>query len=62
MPIMNGSETIQVIKSRWESIKIIGTSVENANEKNMKNKGADAFLLKDFLPEQLYQTIIDLVN
>jgi CheY-like chemotaxis protein len=64
MPIMDGSETIQVIKSRseWKAIKIIGISVEEENEKKMIDKGADGFISKHYLPENLYQVIIDITK
>lgn len=57
MPIMDGAEAIEKIKSRWDSIKIIGYSSDNINKDIMLEKGADVFLPKSCDSNQLVASI-----
>ena len=64
MPIMNGIEATQIIKSKYPQIKIIMLTVFD-NDENIFNAikaGADGYLLKEVNPKDLHQGIIDTLN
>ena len=64
MPIMNGIEATQIIKSKYPQIKIIMLTVFD-NDENIFNAikaGADGYLLKEANPKDLHQGIIDTIN
>ena len=64
MPIMNGIEATQIIKSKYPQIKIIMLTVFD-NDENIFNAikaGADGYLLKEVNPKDLHQGIIDTIN
>ena len=62
MPVMDGPQTVEVIKLMWPKIKLLGFSFNSDNRELMMEKGADAFLLKSCAPEQLRKAIKHLVN
>ena len=64
MPIMNGIEATQIIKSKYPQIKIIMLTVFD-NDENIFNAikaGADGYLLKEVNPKDLHQGIIDTLS
>ena len=64
MPVMNGIEATQIIKSKYPQIKIIMLTVFD-NDENIFNAikaGADGYLLKEVNPKDLHQGIIDTLN
>ena len=64
MPVMNGIEATQIIKSKYPQIKIIMLTVFD-NDENIFNAikaGADGYLLKEVNPKDLHQGIIDTIN
>jgi DNA-binding NarL/FixJ family response regulator len=62
MPNMDGCEAAKEIKSNWDTIKIIGFSIDKENKNKMINNGADLFLEKTCPTLELYQAIIDLTS
>jgi DNA-binding NarL/FixJ family response regulator len=61
MPIMNGIEATQIIKTKFPQIKIIMLTVFD-NDENIFNAikaGADGYLLKEVSPKDLHQGILD---
>ena len=61
MPELNGIEATQIIKNKYPQIKIIMFTVFD-NDENIFNAikaGADGYLLKDVLPKELHQGIIE---
>lgn len=64
MPIMNGIEATQIIKSKFPQIKIIMLTVFD-NDENIFNAikaGADGYLLKEVNPKDLHQGILETLN
>ncbi|WP_110358359.1 response regulator transcription factor [Arenibacter sp. ARW7G5Y1] len=64
MPILDGIETTERIKTRYPQIKIVMLTVFD-NDENIFNAikvGADGYLLKDVDPDTLYKGILDTLN
>jgi DNA-binding NarL/FixJ family response regulator len=64
MPVLNGIEATQIIKTKFPQIKIIMLTVFD-NDENIFNAikaGADGYLLKEVNPKDLQQGIIDTLN
>lgn len=64
MPIMNGIEATQIIKTKYPQIKIIMLTVFD-NDENIFNAikaGADGYLLKEVNPKDLHQGILETLN
>lgn len=64
MPIMNGIETTEKVKTRDPSIKIIMLTVFDNDENIFKaiKAGADGYFLKEVNPQELYNGIIETMN
>jgi len=64
MPILNGIETTEIIKSKYPQIKIIMLTVFD-NDENIFNAikaGADGYLLKEINAKDLHDGILDTLN
>ncbi|MEM6515154.1 MAG: response regulator transcription factor [Bacteroidota bacterium] len=64
MPVLNGIETTEIIKSKYPQIKIIMLTVFD-NDENIFNAikaGADGYLLKEINAQDLHDGIIDTLN
>ena len=64
MPVMNGIEATQIIKTKYPQIKIIMLTVFD-NDENIFNAikaGADGYLLKEVNPKDLHQGILETLN
>ncbi len=61
MPVMNGIQATEAVKSRFPQIKIIMLTVFDNDENIFKSikAGADGYLLKEVNPADLYQGICD---
>lgn len=61
MPIKNGIETTEIVKSRFPQIKIIMLTVFDNDENIFKSikAGADGYLLKEVNPEELHHAITE---
>ncbi len=59
MPVMDGVEATQIIKSRWPGIKVIGLSMFDESERGARMREADAddYVSKSAPPEQLIEAI-----
>ncbi|MBF0343405.1 MAG: response regulator [Nitrospirae bacterium] len=55
MPDMDGFELLSTIRNKWPSLKVVVMTGYGTDETNVKSVelGADVFLKKPFLPEQL---------
>lgn len=62
MPVMNGCETIRILKREHPTIKIIGYSMEMSKEREMIRCGADAFLSKNSSRECIIECISRLLE
>ncbi len=64
MPIMNGIQATEIIKSKYPHIKIIMLTVFDNDEHifNAIKAGADGYLLKEVNPKDLYDGIVDTLN
>src|SRR5690606_9548465 len=64
MPVLNGIETTEIVKQKYQHIKIIMLTVFD-NDENIFNAikaGADGYLLKDVNPQTLHSGIRDTLN
>lgn len=64
MPVLNGIETTELVKSKYPHIKIVMLTVFD-NDENIFNAikaGADGYLLKEINPKELYLGIKDTLN
>ncbi|MDC7240143.1 MAG: response regulator transcription factor [Spirochaetales bacterium] len=64
MPEMNGVEAVEIIKKRFPSIKVIMLTTFDDEEYiyNALNGGADGYLLKNTVPEELISSIEAAMN
>lgn len=64
MPIMNGIDATEKVKSKYPNIKIIMLTVFDNDENIFKaiKAGADGYLLKEVNPKDLHQGILDTLN
>lgn len=64
MPVKNGIETTEIVKSRFPQIKIIMLTVFDNDENIFKSikAGADGYLLKEVNPEELHHAILEILN
>ncbi len=61
MPVLDGIETVNIIKQKYPHIKVIMLTVFD-NDENIFNAirvGADGYLLKEVSAEKLYRSIIE---
>ena len=58
MPMMDGLEATQRIKSQWPKVKIIILTLHSQCRQQALAAGADAFLLKGGTTESLWNTIL----
>ncbi len=60
MPVMNGFETVQQLKERWESIKILvlTTFMDELYVCKMIRYGANGYLSKDCDPEEIKRALV----
>ena len=56
-PVVDGLETIRLIKSRWPQVRIVVLTMYAARRAAALAAGADAFLLKGCLAHDLLQAI-----
>lgn len=64
MPVLNGIETVEIVKQKYPQIKIIMLTVFDNDENIFKaiKAGADGYLLKDVNPRVLYEGIKETLN
>ncbi|HPF96997.1 MAG: response regulator transcription factor [Flavobacteriaceae bacterium] len=64
MPVLNGIETVEIVKQKYPQIKIIMLTVFDNDENIFKaiKAGADGYLLKDVNPKVLYEGIKETLN
>lgn len=60
MPVMDGLQATQIIKSRWPQIKVIVLTIYISYRPGAQQVGADAFLIKGCSTEMLLSTICSL--
>lgn len=60
MPIMDGLQATQIIKSRWPQIKVIILTIYISYRSQAQQVGADAFFVKGCSTEMLTSTICSL--
>jgi len=60
MPVMNGFETVQMLKERWEGIKILvlTTFMDELYVCKMIRYGANGYLSKDCDPEEIKRALV----
>ncbi len=64
MPVLNGIETTEIIKTKYPQIKVVMLTVFD-NDENIFNAikaGADGYLLKEIKPQDLYNGILETLN
>lgn len=61
MPVMNGYDTLEIIKLRWPQSKVVIFSSEDPNlfKGKMINRGANAFFYKSMDMDLLHEAILD---
>ena len=61
MPVKNGIESTEIVKSRFPQIKIIMLTVFDNDENIFKSikAGADGYLLKEVSPDEIYNAIVE---
>lgn len=61
MPVKNGIEATEIVKSRFPQIKIIMLTVFDNDENIFKSikAGADGYLLKEISPDEIYNAIVE---
>ena len=57
MPIMDGLEVTQIIKSRWPQIRVVILTIYTDYKYQASQAGADAFLIKGCPMEEMISTI-----
>lgn len=57
MPVMDGLQATQIIKSRWPQIKVIVLTLYADYQSQAHQVGADAFLIKGCPMEEMTSTI-----
>jgi DNA-binding NarL/FixJ family response regulator len=62
MPVMDGLETTQIVKTRWGQIKILILSMYTDSQVDVLAAGADSFLAKGCSLETLVSAIHSLIN
>ena len=62
MPKMDGLEATRLIKSSWPQIKIIILSIYPDYQAAALAAGADAFICKSDLPEELREVLAEIVQ
>ena len=64
MPVMDGFETVKLLKKHWPQLKIIAhSSILDHNARNkMKKNGADLFLVKNDKIVEMAEAIWQVVN
>ena len=62
MPEMNGLDATRLIKSKWPRIKIIILSMYLEFKLEALSAGADSFVSKSDLPDQLRETLKDITG
>ena len=62
MPGMNGLDATRLIKARWPQIKIIILSMYPEFKEEALSAGADSFVSKSDLPDQLRETLLDVTG
>ena len=58
MPVMNGIQAAREIKNRWPQVRVILISMYADYQKEAVESGADAFLVKGCLAEELVTAIM----
>ncbi len=58
MPVMNGLQATQHIKSRWPEVKVIALTMYGAYRTKALAAGVDAFLIKGCSAEELLGVIL----
>ena len=64
MPILDGIETVRIVKQKYPHIKVLMLTVFD-NDENIFNAikaGADGYLLKEINPKDLYEGIVETLN
>ena len=64
MPLMNGIEATELVKSKYPQIKIIMLTVFDDEENIFRaiQAGADGYLLKDESPKVVFDSILEMMN
>jgi DNA-binding NarL/FixJ family response regulator len=58
MPVMDGLEATRRIKSQWPEIRVVGLSMYPVYQSKAHAAGADVFLLKGCMAEELQAAIV----
>jgi YesN/AraC family two-component response regulator len=62
MPVMDGFQATQLIKSQWPEIKVIALTIYSTYRAKALKAGADVFLLKGCTAEELQTVILESSN
>jgi DNA-binding NarL/FixJ family response regulator len=62
MPVMDGLEATQQIKSRWPEVKVIALTMYGGTRGKALAAGVDAFLIKGCSAEELLGVILGVTN
>ena len=62
MPGMNGFDATRLIKSRWPQIKVVIISMYPEFQAEALSAGADSFVSKSDLPNELRKTLVDVTD
>lgn len=62
MPGMNGFDATRLIKSRWPQIKVVIISMYPEFQAEALSAGADLFVSKSDLPNELRKTLVDVTD
>lgn len=57
MPDMNGLDLLQKVKNEYPDVKFVLMSINSEHEKTAAESGADAFLAKPFLLQDLFDIV-----
>jgi two-component system NarL family response regulator len=58
MPAMDGVEATRRIKQQWPQVRVIALTMHARYRNEALSAGADAFLLKDGMPDQLLGAVL----
>ena len=62
MPGINGFDATRLIKARWPQIRVVIISMYPEFQAEALSAGADSFVSKSDLPDQLRKTLIDVTG
>lgn len=59
MPVLDGIETARAIKDHWPNVRVVLISLYEDSQAEALSSGADAFLIKGCLAEELLSAVTD---